>query len=97
MTVDLPDASDALGLPATQLRSKAKGAYLRAPLDAAQTATVYEHLTDEDYGWRGGLMSLATWGGQINALNPRDTAIAERESPVLLDGQPLAAAGHPKM
>ena len=39
-TINLPDTSDALGLPATQLRSKAKGAYLRSPLDAAQTATV---------------------------------------------------------
>ena len=41
-------------------------------------------LTDEDYGWRGGIMSLATWGGKINALNPHDTAIAERESTMLL-------------
>jgi len=37
-----------------------------------------------DYGWRGGVISLATWGGKINALSPRDTAVAERESTVLL-------------
>ena len=29
-------------------------------------------------------MSLATWGGKINALDPHDTAFAERESTVLL-------------
>ena len=83
-TINLPDVSDTLGLPAAQLRSKTKGAYLRSPLDAAQTATAYARLTDDDYGWRGGVMSLATWGGQINALSSRDTAVAERESTVLL-------------
>ena len=83
-TVNLPDASDALGLQATELRSKTKGAYLRSPLDAAQTATVYARLTDDDYGWRGGIISLSTWGGKINALNPSDTAIAERKSMALL-------------
>jgi FAD/FMN-containing dehydrogenase len=82
--INLPDTSDALGLSATQLRSKAKGGYLRSPLDAAQSATVYERLTDEGYGWRGGVLTLATWGGKINALSPRDTAVVERESTVLL-------------
>ncbi len=83
-TVNLPDTSDALGLPATQLRSKAKGAYLRSPLDAAQTGTAFDYLTNDDYDWRGGVMVLATWGGQINALDPQDTAFAHRDSTVLL-------------
>ena len=83
-TINLPDASDRLGLSATRLRSKTKGAFLRSPLDAAQAATIYDRLTDDGYGWRGGLVSLATWGGKMNALSPRDTAVAERESTMLL-------------
>lgn len=83
-TVNLPDTSDALGLQAMQLRSKVRGALLRSRLDAAQTATAFDYLTNDDYDWRGGVMVLTTWGGQINALEPDETAFAHRDSTILL-------------
>ena len=82
--VNLPDTSDALGLSATRLRSKVKGAFLRSALDAAQTRTAFDYLTSDGYDWRGGVMVLCTWGGRINALDPHDTAFAHRDSTVLL-------------
>ncbi|MBO0852368.1 MAG: FAD-binding oxidoreductase [Nocardia sp.] len=83
-TVNIPDTSDALGLPAALLRSKTKGAYLRSHLDPDQLETAFDYLTGDDYGWRGGIMALATWGGQINAVRPRDTANPHRDSIALL-------------
>jgi aclacinomycin oxidase len=83
-TIHAPDVPDALGIPATQLRSKAKGALLRSASDGSQVRTIVERLTSDDYGWRGAAAVLATWGGQINALRPQDTAVAERGSVALL-------------
>jgi hypothetical protein len=39
-TLHAPDVSDVLGIPATHLRSKAKGALLRSALDASQIGTI---------------------------------------------------------
>ena len=77
--------SDALGIPATRLRSKAKGAFLRSALDRSQIRTIFEGLTGGDYGWRGAAVVFVTWGGKINALSPEDTAtaVAERDSVAL--------------
>ena len=82
-TLHAPEIADALGIPATQLRSKAKGAFLRSALDASQIGTIFERLTSDDYGWRGAAAVFVTWGGQINALSPQDTAVAERDSVAL--------------
>jgi aclacinomycin oxidase len=75
--------ADAVGIPAAQLRSKAKGAFLRTALDGSQIRTIFERLTSDDYGWRGAMAGFTTWGGQINALGPQDTAVAERDSVAL--------------
>ena len=83
-TIHARDVPDVLGIPATQLRSKTKGALLRSALDGSQVRTIVERLTTDDYGWRGATVVLATWGGRINALRPRDTAVAERDSVALL-------------
>ena len=82
-TLHAPDVSDALGIPATRLRSKAKGAFLRSALDRSQIRTIFEGLTGGDYGWRGAAVVFVTWGGKINALSPEDTAVAERDSVAL--------------
>jgi FAD binding domain/Berberine and berberine like len=79
-TLHAPEIADALGLPATQLRSKAKGAFLRSALDGSQIKTMFERLTSDDYGWRGAVAAFVTWGGKINALSPQETAVAERDS-----------------
>jgi hypothetical protein len=82
-TIHAPDVPDVLGIPATQLRSKVKGAFLRSALDGSQIRTMFERLTSDDYGWRGATAAFVTWGGQINALSPQDTAVAERDSVAL--------------
>jgi aclacinomycin oxidase len=82
-TMHAPEAADAFGIPATQLRSKTKGAFLRSALDGTQISTIVERLTSDDYGWRGGTAVFVSWGGKINALGPRDSAIAERDSVAL--------------
>jgi hypothetical protein len=82
-TLHAPEVADALGLPATQLRSKAKGAFLRSALDGSQIRTMFERLTSDDYGWRGATAAFVTWGGKINALRPQETAVAERDSVAL--------------
>jgi aclacinomycin oxidase len=80
-TLHVPDVPDVLGIPATQLRSKIKGALLRSALDGSQVRTVFERLTGD--GWRGSAATFVTWGGEINALSPHDTAVAERDSVAL--------------
>jgi hypothetical protein len=82
-TLHAPEIADAFGIPATQLRSKAKGAFLRSALDGSQIKTMFERLTSDDYGWRGAVAAFVTWGGQINTLGPQDTAVAERDSVAL--------------
>jgi hypothetical protein len=54
-TIHAPDVPDVLGIPATQLRSKIKGAFLRSALDGSQIRTIFERLTSDDYGWRGAM------------------------------------------
>jgi aclacinomycin oxidase len=82
-TIHAPEVPDVLGIPATQLRSKIKSALVRSALDASQIRTIFERLTSDDYGWRGGSAGFVTWGGEINALRPQDTAVAERDSVAL--------------
>ncbi len=82
-TIHAPDVPDVFGIPATQLRSKTKGAFLRSALDGTQIRTIVERLTGDDYRSRGAMTVFATWGGQINALSPQDTAVAERSSVAL--------------
>jgi aclacinomycin oxidase len=82
-TLHAPEAADAFGIPATQLRSKAKGALLRSDLDGSQVRTIFERLANDDYGWRGATVGFVTWGGKMNALRPQDTAVAERDSVML--------------
>ena len=69
-TIHAPDVPDVLGIPATQLRSKTKGALLRSALDEAQVRTIVERLTSDDYRSRGAMAVFVTWGGKINALSP---------------------------
>jgi FAD/FMN-containing dehydrogenase len=82
-TIHVPEVADVLGIPATQLRSKAKGAFLRSALDGSQVRTIFERLTSDDYRSRGAMAVFVTWGGKMNALSPQDTAVAARDSVAL--------------
>jgi aclacinomycin oxidase len=66
------------------LRTKIKGALLRSALDESQITRIFEGLTSDDHGWRGATAAFVTWGGRINALSARDTAVGERDSVALL-------------
>jgi FAD/FMN-containing dehydrogenase len=79
-TIHAPDVADVLDIPATQLRSKARGALLRSALDGSQIRTMFERLSSDDYGWRGAMVVFVTWGGRINALSPEDTAVPTRDA-----------------
>jgi Berberine and berberine like len=79
-TLHAPEVADALGVPPAQLRTKAKGAFLRSALDGTQVRTIFDRLTSDDYGWRGATAVFVSWGGKINAFDPEDTAVAERDS-----------------
>jgi aclacinomycin oxidase len=98
-TLHAPEVADVFGIPATQLRSKTKGALLRSALDGSQVRTIFEGLTSDDYGWRGAMAGFLSWGGQMNALSPQDTAVAERDSVALFSvgnvwGNPEEDAEH---
>jgi aclacinomycin oxidase len=82
-TLHAPEVTDALGIPATQLRSKTKGALLRSAFDRSQVRTIFGRLTSDDYGSRGAAAGFVTWGGRMNASSAPDTAVAERDSVAL--------------
>ncbi|MFD7598808.1 FAD-binding oxidoreductase [Kitasatospora sp. NPDC059812] len=60
-------------------RYKDKAGYLRRSLTDAQLATAYRHLTDGTGGAECGLL-LVGYGGQVNAVPPYATAVAQRDS-----------------
>ncbi len=62
------------------LSFKIKAADLRKRCTDEQAGKIYRHLLREDYGnHRAGVMFVGC-GGQMNALSPADTAIAQRDS-----------------
>lgn len=63
-----------------QFRMKVKDAYARRPLSKEQIRTVYRHLTREDNEAVGAALSVHTYGGAINTVDPGATAIAQRDS-----------------
>jgi aclacinomycin oxidase len=60
-------------------RFKSKAAFLRAPLNDAQLATIYRYLADPDYDNPAAAMYLLSYGGQVNAVGPDATAMAHRD------------------
>ncbi len=68
-------------------RSKYKSAYMRQPFPDDQIATMYEYLTNPKHPNPNGLIQVEPYGGQINAVDPAATAIAQRSSIMLLQYQ----------
>jgi aclacinomycin oxidase len=60
-------------------RSKSKGAYLRQPYTDDQAARMYRYLSDPDYSGHAVLLQFS-YGGQVNAIRPSDTATPQRDS-----------------
>jgi aclacinomycin oxidase len=61
-------------------RSKAKGTYLRGSYTDAQLSTTYRYLTATELSAPMAGVLLGGFGGQANAVGPRDTAVAQRDS-----------------
>lgn len=59
-------------------RYQIKAAYLRKGLAPAQLATIYRHLTDDTGSANAGML-LIGYGGQVRAVPPGATAIAQRD------------------
>jgi len=65
--------------PPEDNRVKSKGACLRQPFSASQVATLYKYMSDPNF--RGvGVLVVYSFGGQINAIAPEATAVAQRDS-----------------
>lgn len=66
--------------PPGGVSSKVKDALIRKRLTDDQIRTAYRHLTSDDSNGVGGMLGLATYGGQINTVAPDATASAQRGS-----------------
>jgi aclacinomycin oxidase len=59
---------------------KVKDAFLRKRFTDGQIGVAYHHLTRTDHDVPGGMLGLATYGGQVNTVAPDATASAQRDS-----------------
>jgi hypothetical protein len=59
---------------------KVKDAFFRKRLTDRQLHTAYQYLTRTDYDIPGGLLGLATYGGEVNSVASDATASAQRDS-----------------
>jgi aclacinomycin oxidase len=65
--------------PPENNRVKSKGACLRQPFSADQVATMYKYLSDPNFP-AVGAMVIYSLGGQVSAVAPEATAVAQRDS-----------------
>ncbi|GLU48707.1 BBE domain-containing protein [Nocardiopsis ansamitocini] len=61
-------------------RYKHKAAELRKGYTSAQIAAIWRHLSDGDYTNPAAHLSLAGYGGQVNAVSATASAVAQRDS-----------------
>jgi aclacinomycin oxidase len=59
---------------------KVKDAFLRKRFTDGQIGVAYHHLTRTDDDVAGGMLGLATYGGEVNTVAPDATASAQRDS-----------------
>jgi FAD/FMN-containing dehydrogenase len=59
---------------------KVKDAFLRRRFTDRQIDVAYHYLTRTDHDVPGGMLGLATYGGQVNTVAPDATASAQRDS-----------------
>jgi hypothetical protein len=70
---------DLFAAPPGGVSVKIKDAFLRKRLTDSQIDVVHDHLTRRDHDVMGGMLGLATYGGQINAVPSDATAAAQRD------------------
>lgn len=59
-----------------QVKAKIKDAFLRQPFNDSQIATIYKYVTAD--APVGGMLGMATYGGQVNKVAPDATASVQR-------------------
>jgi hypothetical protein len=59
---------------------KVKDAFLRKRFTDQQIDVAYHYLTRDDHDIAGGMLGLATYGGQVNTVAPEATASSQRDS-----------------
>ena len=64
--------------PPGGVSAKVKDALLRRRFTDRQIAVAYDYMTRTDHDVMGGMLGLATYGGQINTVAPDATASAQR-------------------
>jgi FAD/FMN-containing dehydrogenase len=62
------------------LRAEHKAAYMRRSFPADHVAALHRHLVRADYDNPDAMVVLLGFGGQVNAVGPTDTAVAQRDS-----------------
>lgn len=71
---------DLFTMPPGGVSSKVKDALLKRRLTDRQIDTAYDHLTRADVNVMGGMLGLATYGGQVNMVAPDATASPQRSA-----------------
>ncbi|WP_432536411.1 FAD-dependent oxidoreductase [Kineococcus arenarius] len=66
--------------PDSTTRFKGKSTYLRRAYPPQQIRAMYQHSTRSDFSNPGALLMIASYGGQVNAVAPQATAVAQRDS-----------------
>jgi len=80
--------------PPGGVSAKVKDALLRRRFTDHQIAVAYDYMTRTDHDVPGGMLGLATYGGQVNTVAPDATASPQRDS--ILDMACTAGWGDPK-
>ena len=71
---------DLFAMPPGGVSVKAKDALLKKRLTDRQIGVVYDYLTSTDHDVMGGMLGLATYGGQVNRVAPDATAAPQRHA-----------------
>jgi hypothetical protein len=71
---------DMFAAPPGGVSVKVKDALLKKRFTDRQIGVAYEYVTRTDHDVMGGMLGLATYGGQINKIAPDATASAQRDS-----------------
>jgi FAD/FMN-containing dehydrogenase len=86
-TYDWLDATNQLSGTGPSQRGKYKSAYMLQPFPDEQIDVIYEHLVNPSNPNTSALLQVDGYGGQVNAVDPAATAVAQRSSIMKLQYQ----------
>ena len=86
-TLDWLDATNQLSGTGPSQRGKYKSAYMLQPFPDEQIDVIYENLVNPSNPNTSALLQVDGYGGQVNAVDPAATAVAQRSSIMKLQYQ----------